>query len=56
MGGPAGKNPGLDPDLPGDFEGQAAYRQLYPEDVTSGREGKHRYARLHTGGQGHPPR
>ena len=37
MGGPAGKNPALDPDLPGDFEGQAAYRQLYPEDVTSGR-------------------
>jgi hypothetical protein len=33
MNGPRGSNPGYDPDMPGDFEGQAAYRQLYPEDA-----------------------
>ena len=30
--GPTGKM-GFDPDLGGDFEGQAAYRQLYPDDL-----------------------
>lgn len=33
MVGPVGSNPNYDPDLPGDFEGQSAYRQLYPEDA-----------------------
>ena len=28
-----GSNPGYDPDMGGDFAEQAAYRQLYPEDV-----------------------
>jgi hypothetical protein len=31
--GPVGKM-GFDPDLGGDFEGQQAYKQLYPEDLT----------------------
>jgi hypothetical protein len=32
MAGPTGSNPAYDPEMGGDFEGQSAYRQLYPED------------------------
>jgi hypothetical protein len=38
MAGAIGQ-PGTDPDLPGDFEEQQAYRKLYPEDLTGGRRG-----------------
>ena len=33
MVGPIGTNPGWDPDLPGDFDAQAAYKRMYPEDA-----------------------
>ena len=33
MRGPVGQNPNYDPDMGGDFEGQSAYRELYPEDA-----------------------
>ena len=36
MGPALGNNPGYDPDLPGDFEGQSAYRDLYPDDARGG--------------------
>jgi hypothetical protein len=35
--GPMGRNPGWDPDMPGDFAEQDAYRKMYPEgDATPG--------------------
>jgi hypothetical protein len=37
MGGPAGKNPGYDPDLPGDFDSQAAYKALYGDEPAARR-------------------
>ena len=33
MVGPIGSNPGWDPDLPGDFDSQAAYNRLYPDEA-----------------------
>lgn len=41
VGGPVGA-PGIDPDLPGDFEEQMAYKRLYPEDAQAARGGASR--------------
>jgi hypothetical protein len=35
MTGPRGTAFGGDPDMPGDFAEQAAYRELYPEDAAT---------------------
>lgn len=40
MGGPMGRNPGYDPEMEGDFEGQAAYRQLYPDEAGANPAGR----------------
>jgi hypothetical protein len=37
IGGPLGRNPGYDPDLPGDFDSQAAYKALYGPDEPAAR-------------------
>jgi hypothetical protein len=33
MGGPLGTNPGWDPDMEGDFDSQAAYKKLFPDEA-----------------------